>query len=147
MRKLLSVILVGTFLTTTNALAKEEVEFISPIDDGKIIVNYDEEKNYHSVDILDQNAVNDMTETSIVASEDGTVSGLLYHLSTDTYSIIIDHEDGYSTKYSNLKEIDVELKDKVKQGDIIANAKNNRLGFIIIKDGKRLENTKELIAS
>ena len=76
----------------------------------------------------------------VFSTKSGTVKNVGLTSSGYGYIIIIEHDDGTAAVYCHLKEILVEVGDRVKQGDVIAtvgtsgNAATPILGFEIIEN-------------
>lgn len=76
----------------------------------------------------------------IIASDGGTVVKAEYHGSYG-YFVLIDHGNGFMTRYAHCSKLEVEAGDKVAQGQYIAKVGNTgyslgaHLHFEIIKDG------------
>lgn len=117
-------------------------DFISPVKDGVVTVDYDEERGLKCIHLRSDDQM--ASSVDVLASADGTISQIVKK-ANDTYSVLIEHEDGYSTLYGGLKNVNYEENDKVKQEDIIGNTKVNSMSFVIIHDDVRLENTRDLI--
>ena len=67
--------------------------------------------------------------TRIFATADGIVSEVKGRNSTSGTTIVIDHENGYSTSYSHLESTKVERGERVQRGDIIALSGNSGLSL------------------
>ncbi len=145
MRKIINFLFISVLLCANCAIVHADPEFTTPIDDGKVILDYNEKSGFQKIAIQDQDAINDLSDTMVKASADGIISGIYKNIAQGTYSIVIDHGNGYQTLYSGLEKIDVELDAQIDQNTVIAQAKNNKIEFIIIKDGQRLSSTKELL--
>lgn len=117
-------------------------DFISPVKDGVVTIDYDEERGLKCIHLRSDDQM--ASSVDVLASADGTISQIVKK-ANDTYSVLIEHEDGYSTLYGGLETVNYEENDKVKQEDIIGNTKVNSISFVIIHDDIRLENTKDLI--
>ncbi len=76
----------------------------------------------------------------IIASDGGTVIEAQYHSSWGYY-VLIDHGNGFKTRYAHCSKLEVEAGDKVAQGQYIAKVGNTgysfgaHLHFEIIKNG------------
>ena len=66
---------------------------------------------------------------SIFATADGVVKDVLGKTSTSGITIVIDHENGYTTSYSHLQKAKVKRRQKVRRGDIIALSGNSGLSL------------------
>jgi septal ring factor EnvC (AmiA/AmiB activator) len=104
------------FQSTTNfASKKTETDFIWPTK-GKLVVSF-KQKN----DGIFSKGMDILTGSSkdVIASRSGKVS-FVGHLTGYGKTLIIDHEDGYSTVYSGNSVIFVKNGDMVPQGFLIA---------------------------
>jgi len=76
----------------------------------------------------------------IIASDGGTVIEAEYHNSWGNY-VLIDHGNGFKTRYAHCSKLDVKAGDKVAQGQYIAKVGNTgysfgaHLHFEVIKNG------------
>lgn len=76
----------------------------------------------------------------IIASDGGTVMEADYH-SSYGYYVLIDHGNGFKTRYAHCSKLDVKVGDKVAQGQYIAKVGNTgystgpHLHFEVIKNG------------
>lgn len=76
----------------------------------------------------------------IIASDGGTVVEAQYHNSWGNY-VLIDHGNGFKTRYAHCSKLDVKVGDKVAQGQYIAKVGNTgystgpHLHFEVIKNG------------
>ncbi len=76
----------------------------------------------------------------IIASDGGTVVEAQYHSSWGYY-VLIDHGNGFKTRYAHCSKLEVEAGDKVAQGQYIAKVGNTgystgpHLHFEVIKNG------------
>lgn len=123
----------------------DDSNFISPFEDGKVLVEYNEKTGYKNVQLGAKDMLQE--ESDVLASADGEVVLLkkVYRGDKEVYTVIIEHDNGYQTKYSGLSDVDVQFEDEVSQRDVIGSSDNNKIDFVIIKDGNRLDNTGELI--
>lgn len=119
-----------------------EIGIASPIDDGILFTDFNEENGFRHITIRNENLLNEYTD--ILASEDGKVITLGV-TPNDKYYVVIQHGDGYLTKYSRLSSLNISLKDEVSKHDVIGQSIENKVEFIIIKDGERLANTSEIL--
>ncbi len=80
----------------------------------------------------------------IIASDGGTVVEARYH-SSYGYYVLIDHGNGYQTRYAHCSKLNVEEGQKVAQGEYIAKVGNTgysfgaHLHFEVIKNGKLVD--------
>lgn len=80
----------------------------------------------------------------IIASDGGTVIEAQYH-SSYGYYVLIDHGNGYKTRYAHCSKLMVEAGQKVAQGEYIGNVGNTgysfgaHLHFEIIKNGQLVD--------
>ncbi|MBR5539868.1 MAG: peptidoglycan DD-metalloendopeptidase family protein [Clostridia bacterium] len=76
----------------------------------------------------------------IIASDGGTVMEAEYHSSWGNY-VLIDHGNGFKTRYAHCSKLEVKVGDKVAQGQYIAKVGNTgystgpHLHFEVIKNG------------
>lgn len=66
---------------------------------------------------------------SVFATADGVVKEVLGQTSTSGITIVIDHQNGYTTSYSHLQKAKVRRRQKVRRGDIIALSGNTGLSL------------------
>ena len=133
-------------------IEKKELSFIYPVE-GETIKNYAKENLVFSETLQEwttHNGIDIKAErTSVVkAAEDGTITAIKndprYGL-----TVIIDHEDGYKTIYSNLLTAEFVVEDeKVTKGQTIGTVGNSavfeiadeaHLHFEILKDNENLD--------
>ena len=119
-----------------------ETTFINPIEDGEVVRGFDAETGYKRIAISND----DIKNAEVLVSCDGKVKNIDKRLN-GTYDVTITHEDGYITMYIDMGKVNFEVGSEVKQGDVLGKVSDNMkyLEFVIIKDNKRLENTKDLI--
>ena len=119
-----------------------ETSFISPIEDGEVVRDFDEEKGYKRIALTCE----DINEAKVLVSADGEVTNIDKRLN-GTYDVTVTHEDGYISMYIDMGSVNYSIGDKVEQGDNLGKVSDNMdyLEFVIIKDNVRLENTKDLI--
>ena len=67
--------------------------------------------------------------TPVVATADGRVKEIKGKSSTSGTTIVIEHDNDYSTSYSHLQSVKVKNRQKVKQGDTIALSGNSGLSL------------------
>lgn len=67
--------------------------------------------------------------SSVFATADGTVKETATRNSTSGKTVIIDHGNGYETRYANLSVINVRKGQQVRRGDIIALSGNTGLSL------------------
>lgn len=127
MQKIINFLFISVLLGANCAIVHADPEFNTPIDDGKVILDFKEKSGFQKIAIQDQDAINDLSDTMVKASADGIISGIYKNIAQGTYSIVIDHENGYQTLYSGLEIIEVELEDQIEQNTIIAQAKKIKL--------------------
>ncbi|MBR2962285.1 MAG: M23 family metallopeptidase [Alistipes sp.] len=65
----------------------------------------------------------------IFATADGVVKDVLGKTSTSGITVVIDHQNGYTTSYSHLQKAKVRRHQRVKRGDIIALSGNSGLSL------------------
>ena len=119
-----------------------ETSFISPIEDGEVVRDFDEEKGYKRIALTCE----DINEAKVLVSADGEVTNIDKRLN-GTYDVTVTHEDGYISMYIDMGSVNYSIGDKVEQGDNLGKVSDNMdyLEFVIINDNVRLENTKDLI--
>ncbi len=67
--------------------------------------------------------------SSVFATADGVVRETATRTSTSGKSVVIDHGNGYETRYAHLAEINVQKGQRVRRGDIIALTGNTGLSL------------------
>ncbi|MBP3356975.1 MAG: M23 family metallopeptidase [Rikenellaceae bacterium] len=81
----------------------------------------------------------------VFATADGTVREVISRNSTSGLAIVIDHGNGYQTRYAHLSKINVSRGQKVHRGDIIALTGNTGLSlaphlhYEVLHDGMRVD--------
>lgn len=135
------ILLIGVMLMSICHVSAETT-FINPIEDGEVVREFDAEKGYKRIAISND----DIKNAEVLVSCDGKVKNIDKRLN-GTYDVTITHEDGYITMYIDMGKVNFEVGSEVKQGDVLGKINDNMkyLEFVIIKDNKRLENTKDLI--
>lgn len=143
MKKLLVLCLL--FGMSFSAVLAQDDDFISPFDGGRVLVEYNGQNGYKNVQIGAEDMLQEKSD--VLASADGEVILLekSYRGHEEVYTVLIEHDNGYITKYSGLSDLNVEFEEEVSQKDVIGSCESNKVDFVIIKDGKRLANTSELI--
>lgn len=134
----------------------EEVQFFTAPISGKVSGEFsDKQVFYESIEEWRTHNGVDIEANvgdSVASAADGVVSKVF--MGSLGYSVQIDHNDGFSTVYSNLDENPtVAIGDNVRQGDVIGHigtsaladrADGEHLHFEILKDGK-YENPSEYL--
>ncbi|MBQ9267229.1 MAG: M23 family metallopeptidase [Clostridia bacterium] len=136
---------------------KKEVTFILPVD-GEIILEYAKDKLVYSktleewithtgIDIQGEEAM------PVKAAADGKVKDKKVDPRYGN-TIIIEHDDGYKTIYSNLSSLDlVEVNQEVKQGEIISGVGSGygfeveegpHIHFEIMRDGININPSEKM---
>lgn len=135
------ILLIGVMLMSICHVSAETT-FINPIEDGEVVRDFDAEKGYKRIAISND----DIKNAEVLVSCDGKVKNIDKRLN-GTYDVTITHEDGYITMYIDMGKVNFTVGSEVKQGDVLGKVSDNMkyLEFVIIKDNKRLENTKDLI--
>ena len=135
------ILLIGVMLMSICGVSAETT-FINPIEDGEVVRDFDAETGYKRIAISND----DIKNAEVLVSCDGKVKNIDKRLN-GTYDVTITHEDGYITMYIDMGKDNFEVGSEVKQGDVLGKVSDNMkyLEFVIIKDNKRLENTKDLI--
>ncbi len=59
------------------------------------------------------------TGTPVIATADGTVTKANYQPNGYGYNLVLEHADGYSTRYAQMESYIVQKGDKVEQGEVI----------------------------
>ena len=83
--------------------------------------------------------------TPVVATADGRVKEIKGKSSTSGTTIVIEHDNEYSTSYSHLQSVKVKHRQKVKQGDTIALSGNSGLSlaphlhYEVLHNGMRVD--------
>lgn len=83
------------------------------------------------------------TGTKVRAAAEGVVE-LAYFSESYGYNILINHNNGFKTKYAHLSEVKVSKGEKVEQSQVIALSGSTgfstgpHLHFEVVKDGKRV---------
>lgn len=122
--------------------SSKNLSFINPINNGKVVSEFDENKGVYSISIRPESLIED---TKVISSEEGKV------ISIDTRAdknnvIIIEHTNGYKTMYSGVTDVTVSINKTVEKGEQLGYLNNlSRLDFVIIKDNERLKNSSEYI--
>ncbi|MDD6524737.1 MAG: M23 family metallopeptidase [Firmicutes bacterium] len=122
--------------------SSKNLSFINPINNGKVVSDFDENKGIYSISIRPESLIED---TKVISSEEGKV------ISIDTRAdknnvIIIEHTNGYKTMYSGVTDVTVSINKTVEKGEQLGYLNNlSRLDFVIIKDNERLKNSSEYI--
>jgi len=119
-------------------------KFMWPVDGGHITCGWLGYKGHYGLDIGAPKG------TNIYAADGGVV--VYVHSGSSSYGkeIVIDHGNGYETRYGHCSKILVKVGDKVEKGDVIGlvgstgNSTGNHCHFEIIKDGNRI-NPKSFI--
>lgn len=132
--------------TDDQIIDSKETTFIRPLESGRVTAPFgnrkhpilDEEFFHKGIDIAA------VTGTEILASADGQV---IYSDWAGSYGklIIIEHADGYQTKYAHMSHYKVNEGDEVKQGQVIAtvgttgNVTGPHLHFEVLKDEENID--------
>ena len=83
------------------------------------------------------------TGTKVRAAAEGVVE-LAYFSESYGYNILINHNNGFKTRYAHLSEVEVSKGEKVEQSQVIALSGSTgfstgpHLHFEVVKDGKRV---------
>lgn len=136
----------------TNAKIKKEISFIKPLE-GEIGMIFSDEKLVYSKTLnewLTHKALDILAEegSRVKASADGKIKDM-YNDTRYGFTISLEHDDGYITKYSGVSENkSLKIGDSVKQGDVISNLsiasgfeveEGSHLHFEVLKDGINVE--------
>lgn len=117
-------------------------KFMWPVDGGHITCRWLGYSGHYGVDIGASKG------TDIYAADGGVVISVKYWNYSYGYHLVIDHGNGYETRYAHTSKILVEVGDVVEKGDVIAkvgstgNSFGNHLHFEIILNGQRINPTK-----
>ncbi len=140
------VIVVGAQKYSENATAGDGIatgSFIWPLPYTKVISSPFASRwgSFHGAIDISNGSTNGKP---IIASDGGTVIEAEYH-SSYGYYVLIDHGNGYKTRYAHCSKLMVEAGQKVAQGEYIANVGNTgysfgaHLHFEIIKNGQLVD--------
>lgn len=66
----------SVLLCANCAIVHADPEFTTPIDDGKVILNFNEKSGFQKIAIQDQDAIKDLSDTMVKASANGIISGV-----------------------------------------------------------------------
>lgn len=119
-------------------------KFMWPVDGGHITCGWLGYKGHQGLDIGAPKG------TNIYAADGGIVVYVKYGKTSYGYEIVIDHGNGYETRYGHCSKILVKVGDKVEKNDVIGLVGNtgrssgNHCHFEIIKNGQRI-NPKSFI--
>ena len=136
----------------TSAKVNKKVTFIKPVEgdigmifsDDKLVYSktLEEWLTHKAIDILGN------VDMDVKASADGVVKDM-YDDTRYGYTIVIEHEDGYITKYSGVKKnSSLIIGTKLKQGEIFTQISENcgfeigegsHLHYEVLKDGKNIK--------
>lgn len=133
---------VGTAISTASAAQRSEERsagFICPLKRGSFVITsyYGDGRNHKGIDLGADKG------TSIYAAASGTVIFSGYD-GDYGYSVVIDHGNGYKTRYAHASALCVKKGQTVNQGDVVAYvgstgySTGNHLHFEIIKNGSRV---------
>ncbi len=113
-------------------------KFMWPVDGGHITCGWLGYKGHYGLDIGAPKG------TDIYAADGGIVVYVKYSKASYGNEIVIDHGNGYETRYGHCSKILVKVGDKVEKNDVIGlvgstgNSTGNHCHFEIIKDGQRI---------
>lgn len=110
---------------------KGQVKFALPLATWSIhsaYRNYGDSKNYGIW-------LNALAHDTVKASATGKVNEIGYLRGYGTF-ILVDHQNGWLSMYSNLENVQVRVGQKVKQGDKLAKCKEQKLFFLTSYKGK-----------
>ena len=118
------------------------LSFINPINNGKVVSDFDENKGVYSISIRPESLIED---TKVISSEEGKVVSIEKRADRNNV-IVIEHTNGYKTVYSGVDDVTVSINKTVEKGEQLGYLNNlSRLDFVIIKDNERLKNSSEYI--
>ena len=133
---------VGTAISTASPAQRSEERsagFICPLKRGSFVITsyYGDGRNHKGMDLGADKG------TPIYAAAAGTVISSGYE-GDYGYSVVIDHGNGYKTRYAHASALCVKKGQTVSQGDVVAYvgstgySTGNHLHFEIIKNGSRV---------
>ena len=126
-------------VAATERAKASSVGFICPMNSGTYVISayWGDGRNHKALDFAAD------TGTPIFAAKSGTVTYSGYD-SDYGYNLIIDHGNGYKTRYAHANALCVKSGDRVSQGDMIATVGNtgrstgSHLHFEVIVNGTRV---------
>lgn len=122
--------------------SSKNLSFINPINNGKVVSDFDENKGIYSISIRPESLIED---TKVISSEEGKVVSIEKRADRNNV-IVIEHTNGYKTVYSGVDDVTVSINKTVEKGEQLGYLNNlSRLDFVIIKDNERLKNSSEYI--
>ena len=122
--------------------SSKNLSFINPINNGKVVSDFDENKGIYSISIRPESLIED---TKVISSEEGKVVSIEKRADRNNV-IVIEHTNGYKTMYSGVTDVTVSINKTVEKGEQLGYLNNlSRLDFVIIKDNERLKNSSEYI--
>lgn len=122
--------------------SSKNLSFINPINNGKIVSDFDENKGIYSISIRPESLIED---TKVISSEERKVVSIEKRADRNNV-IVIEHTNGYKTVYSGVDDVTVSINKTVEKGEQLGYLNNlSRLDFVIIKDNERLKNSSEYI--
>ena len=122
--------------------SSKNLSFINPINNGKVVSDFDENKGVYSISIRPESLIED---TKVISSEEGKVDSIEKRADRNNV-IVIEHTNGYKTVYSGVDDVTVSINKTVEKGEQLGYLNNlSRLDFVIIKDNERLKNSSEYI--
>ena len=122
--------------------SSKNLSFINPINNGKVVSDFDENKGVYSISIRPESLIED---TKVISSEEGKVVRIEKRADRNNV-IVIEHTNGYKTVYSGVDDVTVSINKTVEKGEQLGYLNNlSRLDFVIIKDNERLKNSSEYI--
>ena len=122
--------------------SSKNLSFINPINNGKVVSDFDENKGVYSISIRPESLIED---TKVISSEEGKVVSIEKRADRNNV-IVIEHTHGYKTVYSGVDDVTVSINKTVEKGEQLGYLNNlSRLDFVIIKDNERLKNSSEYI--
>lgn len=143
---------IETEIVETFAKADKKISFIKPVE-GDIGMIFSDEKLVYSKTLnewLTHKALDILAEegTDVKVSADGTVKDI-YEDTKYGFTIVVEHDNGYVTKYSGVKEDNsLKIGMNLKQGDVISQiseacgfeiGEGSHLHFEALKDGVNIE--------
>ena len=124
-----------TIPTTKNhANLKSNAGFIHPIHPKKKLAKFKNTGNKHNYGIVWKTS----NKSKLVSIQDGVVIKIGYLSYYGTY-IMIDHRDGWISMYSDIDVDNLQVGDRIKQGQVLGVLKSNICFFSISHKGKIID--------
>ncbi len=132
-------VLVGTYTAKPNSSTTKLYgtgEYTWPVNGGYISDPYISNRNHKGLDIAAP------ANTEIFAAADGTIITAGWHNGGYGYYIVVDHGNGYETRYAHCNEILVNVGEKITKGQLIGlvgstgRSTGNHLHFEVLFEGE-----------